>query len=440
MSVEELYNLYKKCTGVTTDSRAVVDGSMFFALKGDKFDGNDYALQALESGAKYAVVDRVSLGAESFKGHKCIVVENALKTLQMLAAHHRKQFDIPVIGVTGTNGKTTSKELISAVLSKKYRIVATKGNFNNHIGVPLTLLDINEKTQIAVVEMGASAPGEIASLVSIAAPTHGLVTSVGKAHLLGFGSFDGVKKTKGELFDYLRQSGGTAFYNADSEDICEMVGHRKGMGARAYGASLQKACIVPPTLDNPFLTVNLTLDDCPATISTKLVGAYNLDNVLAAVFIGRYFEVPLRKAIAAIEEYVPSNNRSQFVRTEKNVLIVDAYNANPTSMKASLENFSSMDFGGKTLILGDMLELGEDSLQEHKDILSLAVSVCSDIYAVGGEFKAAAGLIAESAAGITCFDNSDSLREYLVGNPLSGRTILIKGSNGMHLQGIKEVL
>lgn len=433
ISIDELYSLFRKCTGVTTDSRAVKSGMMFFALKGEKFDGNDFAVDALKAGAKYAVVDRVSLEGASYRFRKCIVVEDTLKMMQALARIHRMHFDIPVVGVTGTNGKTTTKELIAAVLGAKYNVVATEANLNNHIGAPLTLFRINDRTQIAVVEMGASAPGEIAELVSIVAPTCGLITSVGKAHLQGFGSFEGVKKAKGELYDILRQKGGTVFFNADNPHLCEMVATRKGLVTRRYGVKEQDVTILPVTAQEPFLRLQYK----GATVSTKLVGGYNADNVMAALAVGEYFEVPFEKAVAAIGAYVPSNNRSQLVRTSSNTVIIDAYNANPSSMEASLGNFKSTEFEGKTLILGDMLELGADSLQEHCRVLEKALDITDSVFLVGGEFRKAAESLGAKA---TTFDTSADLAAYFEENPLSSRTILVKGSNGTRLQSIVKML
>ena len=434
ISVEDLYALYKKCTGLTTDSRRISDGVMFFALKGDRFDGNDFAEDALKAGARYAVVDRFLLEGTSYKGRECIVVENTLEMLQKLAAYHRSQFDIPVIGITGTNGKTTTKELVSAVLSKKHRIVATQGNFNNHIGVPLTLLRIDEKTEVAVVEMGASAPGEIASLTKVVQPTCGLITSVGKAHLQGFGSFEGVKKTKGELYDYLRQKGGLVFYNADSEHLGEMVQHRTGLRLCKYGVRYQEVTVLQATAENPFLTLEIPRDGKSVRLSTRLVGAYNADNVMASLCAGEYFGVPFADCCRAIESYVPSNSRSQMVRTKRNSLIIDAYNANPSSLRAALDNFSVTAFENKVLMLGDMLELGEDSLKEHQDILRRALEISGELYLVGDEFRKAA----ESAgcAGVHTFDNIGELKAFVAENPLENATILIKGSNGKHMQEV----
>ena len=435
IEIEELHKLYKKCSGVTTDSRSITDGAMFFALKGEYFDGNDFAMKALEAGAKYAIVDRPSLDGANIKGRRyCIVVENVLDTLQKLAAYHREQFDIPVVGITGTNGKTTTKELVNAVLSAKYTTVATGGNLNNHIGVPLTLLRIGEKTEMAVIEMGASAPGEIAALVKIAKPTCGIVTNVGRAHLLGFGSFDGVKKTKGELYDFLRQKGGTVFYNADNPVLCEMVSSRNGLVARKYGVKTQGASVLPASEGEPFL--RLQLPEGGPVVNTHLVGSYNADNVMAALCIARHFDVPERAAIEAIEAYQPSNDRSQMVRTDSNVLIVDTYNANPTSMNAALDNFAASEFANKTLILGDMLELGDVSLTEHVDALDKARRCADTIFLVGDEFSKAA----RGVATVSCFHDVDALAGYLAQHPLSGRTILIKGSHGIHLEKLVKSL
>ena len=298
ISVEELYALYKRSSGITTDSRKIKDGAMFFALKGETFDGNDFALDALKAGARYAIVDRFLLEGTAWRGRKCIVVENSLEMLQQLAAYHRRQFDIPVIGITGTNGKTTTKELIAAVLAKKYNVVATQSNFNNHIGVPLTLFRIDERTDLAVVEMGASAPGEVAQLTRIVQPTCGLITCVGKAHILGFGSFEGVKKAKGELYDILRQRGGVVFYNADNEHLCEMVAHRPGLCTRKYGVREQGVRIVPATAEQPFLFLEWEHDGKPVKIRTHLIGDYNADNVMAALSVAEAYEVPFAKAQA----------------------------------------------------------------------------------------------------------------------------------------------
>jgi UDP-N-acetylmuramoyl-tripeptide--D-alanyl-D-alanine ligase len=435
-----LYALYKRSTGITTDSRNIKEGMMFFALKGEKFDGNDFAEAALKAGARYAVVDRFLLEGTAYRGRKCIVVENSLAMLQQLAAYHRKQFDIPVVGITGTNGKTTTKELVAAVLSKKYNLVATQANYNNHIGVPLTLFRIDERTDMAVVEMGASAPGEIADLTKVVQPTCGLITTVGKAHLQGFGSFEGVKKAKGELYDILRQRGGVVFYNADNEHLCEMVSHRPGLRTRKYGVREQGVKLLPVTAESPFLKLELEHEGKPVTISTHLVGDYNADNVMAALAIGTFFEVPFKKMVAAIEAYTPSNSRSQLVKTKQNTLVIDAYNANPSSMRAALDNFARTEFPAKVLMLGDMLELGPDSAKEHLDILQQATAISGEIYLVGGEFGGVVSQLAGSQAEIHAFPNIDELKAYVTEHPLQDRTILIKGSNGNHMQKVVDAL
>lgn len=434
---ETLYNLYKECTGICTDTRKITEGVMFFALKGDNFDGNDFALKALEMGARYAVVDRPSLqGITHNRTHKCILVENVLQALQELAAYHRSLFDIPVLGITGTNGKTTTKELIAAALGRKYNVLYTQGNFNNGIGVPLTLLGISSRHQFAVIEMGASAPGEIKELVRLVRPTCGVVTNVGKAHLLGFGSFEGVMRTKGELYDYLRQVGGPVFYNSDNPNLCRMVSTRPGLVARPYGVTVQNATVEKTSADNPFLSI--TLND-GNTVSTKLIGRYNADNVLCALFVAGFFDVPEKMAITAIQDYTPSNNRSQFLRTDRNGVIVDAYNANPTSMDAAISSFREIDFPDKAIILGDMLELGESSDEEHRKVLQNAFEITPTILTVGENFAAATAEL-NLTEQVRNFPTADILKEYLEHSPLEGKTILVKGSNGTHLQSIVESL
>ena len=439
ISVEELYSLYRKCSGITTDSRQIKEGSMFFALKGETFDGNDFALDALKAGAKYAIVDRFLLEGTTYKGRKCIVVENTLNMLQQLSSYHRQQFDIPVVGITGTNGKTTTKELVAAVLSQKYTLIATQGNYNNFIGVPLTLFRMNEHTELAVVEMGASAPGEITTLTRVAQPTCGLITTVGKAHLQGFGSFEGVKKTKGELYDYLRQKGGVVFYNADNPDLCEMVQHRTGLRLSRYGVREQGVRILPATAEAPYLQLSFEHEGQEVTISTHLVGDYNADNVMAALAIGTHFEVPFADMVKAIETYTPSNSRSQLVKTGKNTLIIDAYNANPSSMKVALRNFAATNFDNKVLMLGDMLELGPDSVAEHRQILEQAVQVTPKVFLVGSEFEAAVGLNPLPGQ-IRTFPTIEALKEFVTEEPLTDCTILIKGSNGKHMQRVVDAL
>lgn len=448
MEIMGIYSKFKECGKVTTDSRAVSGGEMFFALKGENFDGNEYAMKALESGARYAVVSRMSDVARS-EDPRLIIVDDTLKTLQDLARWHRSMSfvdgrPLPVLALTGTNGKTTTKELIREVLSRKYRVTATEGNLNNNIGVPLTLLNIAADTQIAVVEMGASHPGDIKELVDIALPDFGLVTNVGKAHLLGFGSFEGVMKTKGELYDYLRRTADKVFINVDNPYLLRMASERNLQSdperpyslLLPYGLEYQEASVLPSDADCPYLRISFR----GRIIATNLVGAYNADNVMAAIAVGEYFGVPFEDAVSAVESYMPSNKRSQMVRTGRNTLIVDAYNANPTSMEAALNNFSHVHAGRKVVMLGDMLELGEDSLAEHMKVLSMASGMeLSCICLVGDEFRKAVEKL-EVQAEVKCFADSDELKEWAVGEELSGNVILIKGSRGIRMEKVLEVL
>ena len=431
--MEDLYKKFLNCGFVCTDTRKIQPGSMFFALHGSNFDGNDFALAALEDGAAWAVVDK---GLDS-KDSRLIKVEDSLLALQQLAKRHRQSFDIPVLGITGTNGKTTTKELINAVLSKKYRTLCTQGNLNNHIGVPLTLLGISANTEIAIIEMGASHPGEIASSVNMALPNYGLITNVGRAHLEGFGSFEGVKQTKGELYDFLESNCGQAFFNSDNSDICGMKEERKNLKGLPYGVRYSRAVILPVDVNEPYLRLKLHSGEF---METRLVGSYNADNVMAALAVAEHFSVPLADAIAAIEEYCPSNNRSQMFATERNLLIVDTYNANHTSMNASLDNFAATDFKNKVLILGDMMELGDFSLEAHVDILKKACTISGEIFLVSkGEFSRAIEQVPQ-AAKARVFKTAAELKDYFSGHPLQEKTILLKGSNSTKLFILPEVL
>ena len=442
MTTPEIYKLFLSCNGVTTDTRTLKGGEMFFALKGENFDGNEYAMKALEAGAAYAVVNEDSAVA-ALDDPRLVKVKDTLQTLQELARWHRSMTFVDgkplrVIALTGTNGKTTTKELLREVLSVKYNVTATEGNLNNSIGVPLTLLKINPQTQLAVVEMGASHPGDIKELVDIALPNFGLVTNVGKAHLLGFGSFEGVKATKGELYDYLRRTSDKVFLNADNPHLCQMASERNLHSdperpdslVLPYGLEYQGAEVLPSSAEYPYLRIRLSDG---RVVSTNLVGSYNADNVMAALAVGQYFGVSLEDSVAAIEAYVPSNNRSQMTKTERNTLIVDAYNANPTSMAAALENFSNVSADVKVALLGDMLELGDESLAEHIAIIrSAAARGFAKVCFVGKEFMtASAEATFESAL---FFETSDSLAQWLHDNPLSGATALIKGSRGTRME------
>ncbi len=403
INITALYDIFRKCGAVTTDTRTLKGGELFFALKGENFDGNEYALKALEAGAAYAVVCRDSAAASLAESDgRIIPVDDTLKTLQELARWHRSVTfvdgkPLPVIALTGTNGKTTTKELVREVLSVKYRVTATEGNLNNNIGVPLTLLRIDSRTQIAVIEMGASHPGDIKELVEIALPDYGLITNVGKAHLLGFGSFDGVMATKGELYDYLRRTGDKVFINADNPYLCRMASERSLHNdperpyslLLPYGLGYSNARVLETSKDQPCLRIAIPESDGQdaLTVCTNLVGAYNADNVMAAMAVGKHFGVSAADAAAAIAAYMPSNSRSQMTATENNVLIVDAYNANPTSMAAALDNFAVFSSDKKAALLGDMLELGAESFAEHIQTAEKAMDMQPYLLAfVGAEF------------------------------------------------------
>ena len=443
MEINELYDIFRKCGKVTTDSRKVAGGELFFALRGENFDGNLYAAKALEAGAAYAVVDADSQ-AVSFSGDyidasgcsRIIPVPSTLAALQALARHHRENVRsprLPVIGITGTNGKTTTKELIRTVLAAKFNVKATEGNLNNDIGVPLTLLSIGSETEIAVVEMGASHPDDIEKLVKVSEPDYGIITNVGKAHLLGFGSFDGVKKAKGALYDYVAAHDGEVFVNADDADLVSMAESRSGIVLIPYGIENDETEILPVTPDEPFLRLGFPDG---RILKTALVGSYNAANVLAALCIGRHFGVDEDAAFDAISSYTPSNSRSQMVRTANNTLIVDAYNANPSSMRAALDNFSRIEAPDKTALLGDMRELGENSVNEHIDILRLALSLgLSDLCLVGDEFSKAMKSV-DCPPTVRWYPDSSMLAAALHNAPLTGHVILIKGSRGIMMEKV----
>ena len=382
-----LYRIFLQSTGVTTDSRRCPAGSLFIALRGETFDGNAFAAQALKDGCACAVVDNPQYLPEG--DPRYLLVDDCLKTLQQLARHHRRALGTPVIGITGTNGKTTTKELMAAVLSQKYTLHYTQGNLNNSIGVPLTLLGLRPEHQLAVVEMGASHPGDIRELVDIAEPDYGLITNVGRAHLEGFGSFEGVIRTKGELFDYLREKGGaTVFVHDDNPYLKDMAHDLKQV---CYGSQAGLYVCGRMTGNSPYLALAWhtegEAEEHP--VQTHLIGEYNLPNALAAITVGRYFNVPAGQICHALESYVPHNNRSQLVRTADNTLIVDAYNANPTSMKAAIDNFHKMQAAHKMLILGDMRELGTDSPALHQEVVDqLETYGFEDVVLVGTAFAA----------------------------------------------------
>ena len=446
MSIKELYKLYQQHPCITTDSRECPQESIFLALKGESFDGNKFAVQALEKGCAYAIVDDPSLVGSDDK--RIIIVNDCLQTFKDLAREHRRQFNIPVIGITGTNGKTTTKELVAAVLSQKYNVLYTQGNFNNDVGVPKTLFRLTKEHQIAVIEMGASHPGDIKTLAETAEPTCGLITNVGRAHLQGFGSFEGVIKTKCELYDFLRtREDGLIFINADNEHLMNQISDDEDIWLTPYSTDSenQYSCISGEVIAcDPFLKFRwreplLTLEQEGRSIKwhkvqTHLIGAYNIDNLLAAIAVGINFGVDRKQICAALENYVPSNNRSQMTVTEKNHLIVDAYNANPSSMMAALENFKLMQADNKMAILGAMRELGEVSQEEHQRIVDyLQTTDIKTVWLVGEEFE-----------NIRCdypkFKDVEAVKAAIAAEQPAGHYILIKGSNSTKLFQLPELL
>jgi len=381
MTIEQLYDIYRQYPSVQTDTRKLKKGDLFFALKGPNFNGNQFAAAALEAGSAYAIVDEAPATPDS----RIIVVGDVLTTLQQLAKHHRQQFNIPFIAITGSNGKTTTKELVHAVLSSSYITYTTQGNLNNHIGIPLTILSIKYDAQMAVIEMGANHLREIAGYCEYALPTHGIITNIGKAHLEGFGSLEGVRKGKGELYDFLRDHNGTVFTMWDYDYLQPMT---KGISMVVkYGTSSAADIVGTVKQSEPFLSVSVSKGASLPVIQTQLVGAYNLPNVLVAVTAGKFFNIPDEKIKTAIENYTPSNSRSQLIEKDGNKFILDAYNANPTSMRAAIENFARIQAPQKVLMLGGMAELGNDSLQEHETIIDLIKQYTwKEVLLVGGDF------------------------------------------------------
>lgn len=425
-AITTIYQHFTKSYSITTDSRKVEQGSIFFALKGEHFDGNDFALQVANEGTAACVVaDRQELADHP----RLIKVDDSLVALQQLARHHRMTTKPIVIGITGTNGKTTSKELITAVLSRRYRTIATQGNYNNHIGVPLTLLRIRPDTEIAIVEMGANHPKEIETLCSIARPDYGAITNIGKAHLEGFGSFEGVVKTKTELYDYLRQHHGTAFVNADNTLLTL---HAQGLQQHLYGSDDDSLTKVTFLKAEPFLSIQYQ----DLYIQTQLVGDYNYENAALATAIGTHFGIEPHEIKMALESYHPENSRSQVIHTDSNTIIMDAYNANPVSMEAAIRNFCRIKKDNELLIIGEMRELGNDSAKEHQNITDLLVAQqCHNVIVVGAAFQATCHV-----PGWLYFDDVDTLCQHLQNNKPQHTHILIKGSRGMKLEKTLEWL
>ncbi|WP_460939032.1 UDP-N-acetylmuramoyl-tripeptide--D-alanyl-D-alanine ligase [Spirosoma humi] len=439
VSIEQLYHKFQECTGVSTDTRRITPDCLFVALKGDTFDGNTFAEQALAAGARYAVVDDSEV-ASRVPG--CLLVSDGLTALQDLARHHRQTFTFPVIALTGSNGKTTTKELIAAVLSKNYQVYATIGNLNNHIGVPLTLLALNEQHELAIVEMGANHQKEIELLCSIAQPTHGLITNVGKAHLEGFGGVEGVRKGKGELYDYLAQNAKTVFINSRDKILTAMYRERlKAIRAETTFAEV----IFYPAVDSDEEPITL-LSESPVVVyrdstghevTTHLPGRYNFENMLAALAIGAYFDVSPEEASRAVADYNPTNNRSQHITKGTNTVLLDAYNANPSSMAAAIQQFAATPVKRKVVILGDMYELGPESEAEHAALGKLIAESKFDLVILAGkDMHYALGYLPKAYY----FPDKFSLHNWLMDNPMTDTHILVKGSRGMSLESVVPFL
>ncbi len=423
MEIPDLYALFLKHPSIQTDTRKLQPGDIFFALKGPDFNGNNFAQKALDAGAAFAVIDEPA----SFTDERLVATNDVLATLQQLAKYHRQQFNIPFLAITGSNGKTTTKELIHEVLSTTYKTYTTKGNLNNHIGIPLTILSIKRDAEIAVIEMGANHQKEIEGYCLYTLPTHGIITNAGKAHLEGFGGIEGVKKAKGELFDYLKLHDGTAFIMADYPYLKEMS---QGIGSiKTYGTS-NAEITGEAIIGKQFLAVLLFNRTTIKSIHTHLVGAYNLPNVLAAVAVGNYFKVPDDKIKAALENYIPSNSRSQMIEKDGNKIILDAYNANPSSMKAAIENFAGIEGQNKILMLGGMMELGDESLAEHEALIELLNKYpWKNVVLVGGDFK-------NVAHPYTYFNNATEAGTWLKAQHFKNATLLIKGSRSMQMEKV----
>jgi UDP-N-acetylmuramoyl-tripeptide--D-alanyl-D-alanine ligase len=430
MEIQKLYRLFLKNPIITTDTRKIEKGAIFFALTGESFDGNKYAQDAIKKGCSYAIIDDKDVPLSD----RLILVDNVLNTLQELASFHRKQLNIPIIAITGTNGKTTTKELIASVLKTIYNVSFTQGNLNNHIGVPLTLLSMTESTEIGVVEMGANHVGEIKELCKIADPNYGIITNIGKAHIDGFGSYENIIKAKKELYDYLKENDRKVFVNEGNDLLSKLVNeleldnvsynHPK---TKVKGESLST---------NKFLKAKVNINDADHYVETQLIGSYNLENVLAAICVGHYFKVPDDKIIKSIKEYVPQNNRSQFVKTQSNNLIVDCYNANPTSVKAALENFISLDLSNKCVILGDMLELGKVSEEEHRMVVDFVIKQDFKHIVLVGDIY----FLIDVPINIKQFKTVEELNNWICLNKIHESNVLIKGSRGIQLERVIENL
>ncbi len=430
MKEENTFELFYECTGVCIDTRQIFSDCLFICLKGEKFDANEFSSIALEYGAKYVIVDEPKFATHP----QIILVEDSLKYLQQLANYHRKKFNIPVIGITGSNGKTTSKELINSVLSTTYNTLATVGNLNNHIGVPLTLLKLNKEHQIAIIEMGANKLLDIKELCDIAEPNIGIITNIGKAHLEGFGSFEGVLKTKKELYESIQHSAGTVIFNLDDEILTKEI--PPDIKSFSYGSNVEASISGELIKLTPFASLKWKYGNYDSPIiETKMVGKYNFYNFLAAISFGIYFKIEPEKINSAISSYEPVNKRSQIIKTQTNTLILDCYNANPTSMRSALESFALIDHSKKIAIIGDMLELGEDSIHEHENIVELTNELQIPKITVGPIFR---GLIQNNSS--IKVENTNDLIAYLHDNPIKETLVLIKGSRGIGLEALESAL
>nr|WP_199157383.1 UDP-N-acetylmuramoyl-tripeptide--D-alanyl-D-alanine ligase [Pedobacter sp. ASV2] len=432
VTTEILYAHYLKNLQISTDTRNIIKGSLFFALKGDHFNANEFANQALENGASFAVIDE-----EEYKiNDQCLLVDDVLTALQDLARYHRKQLNIPVIGLTGSNGKTTSKELVNAVLAERYKTFATFGNLNNHIGVPLSILSIRNDVEIAIIEMGANHQKEIELLCTIAQPTHGIITNVGMAHLEGFGGFEGVKKGKAELYAYLKETKGYTFINRDNPFLMEMSATSKLNKLIFYGTETGNTIKGKLKSSDPFIEVAWTNHEKESVVKTQLTGSYNFENILAAICIGDFFDMTPESINNGLANYQPKNNRSQLTKTENNTVICDFYNANPSSMSAALNNISVLTANQKTAILGDMFELGSESAKQHQLITQQAFeSGLNEVIFIGKDFYA----YQDENKG-KFFKTPDEAANYLQEKPIKNNLILLKGSRGMKLESLLKYL
>ena len=433
MEIQELHKIYLEYPVISTDTRNITENSLFFALKGENFNGNEFAEEALKKGSAFAIVDEASSAEDA----KCILVNDVLKTLQDLATYHLQQVAVQVIAITGTNGKTTTKELVSGVLSKKFNVQATKENLNNHIGVPLTVLTMESSTEILVIELGANHVGEIEHLCNIAQPSFGMITNIGKAHLEGFGSLEGVMTAKKELYEYIAGNNGMLFVNGSDEKLMNLS---EGVKRVLYGSSDSGECVCKLEELNPYVRVKWISKDNSTDrtnlITSRILGEYNFDNIAAAICIGDYFGVTPQDISDAIEEYLPANNRSQILETDSNRILLDAYNANPMNMKAALSSFQKMEGENEVLILGDMLELGNYTLEEHQAIVEqIKEQDFGTIFLVGENFGAVKDFVS-----CTHFNTAQQAKEYFAETPLQHSLILLKASRAIGLESLVEAL